>query len=45
VLTGLRQLHLQDPREDEGLLWQLTQLRQLTKLDYCGGWKVFVQVS
>jgi hypothetical protein len=43
-LTGLRQLHLTDPKEDERLLLQLTQLRQLTKLDYCSGWKVFVQV-
>jgi hypothetical protein len=43
-LTGLKQLHLTDPKEDERLLLQLTQLRQLTKLDYCSGWKVFVQV-
>ena len=33
-LTGLRQLHLTDPREDEGLLLQVTQLKQLTKLQY-----------
>jgi hypothetical protein len=42
-LTGLRQLHLTDPRGDEGLLLQLTQLKQLTKLQYC--WETFVQVS
>ena len=42
-LTGLRQLHLKDPRGGEGLLFQLTQLKQLTKLQYC--WDTFVQVS
>jgi hypothetical protein len=33
-LTGLIDLELQDPSEDDGVLQQLTHLKQLTRLDY-----------
>jgi hypothetical protein len=35
-LTGLRELHVTDPTTAEGLLLQLTQLQQLTRLHFRG---------
>jgi hypothetical protein len=35
-LTGLRELHVTDPTTAEGLLLQLTQLKQLTRLHFRG---------
>jgi hypothetical protein len=45
-LTGLRALDVWDPSEDDGLLQQLTQLKQLTQLNYwCHGDGSPMQVS